>query len=562
MLNNLSELDTYEDRVNEVNRLVSQLPEPNKRMLEVILEHLDNVSLKEGKNMMTVSNLGVCFGPTLLRAEEETVAAIMDIKFGNVVVEILIENWRQILRGEPPRAMPPQSPDGKGAAAARGGQGTPQGSPTRRLSYGEITLPSGNARVLQFFFVVRFTAREEPHANFWCRFDSASSGIWDKPGLSARSDPAADDDLAAPAAYAAASALPEPAAPSGVATDFPLCRVCRGVGCDRSLPRLGGGVGDRGRECGQVGARCDIQQWSQTGNFTLYIFTRTCTYCTIFLVQAMVTNKSPPTHSPPLPPQASNPPSYATWERTHSGSGLAGGRPIPGPGGQHNNQGGHPSNLVAPPLGSAPPVAMRGHTSQMGGSSVHSSMSNLANSTTNLLSTLSQQGGGQQPQPVGGHINAHQKQLSSPPVVTSSDGVDHSWQYRPPNVVQQAKTAVLSRQLSSGGEDGVPGGGGRIYPHVPPRASKAGMGVGMSMGVARSSQGSSSSSIDSLTSGSSSKGMEGVSSAPNSAPPTGIGSHRSPLAAPRTSLTGTSSAPISAQEGGSSSYSSSQNSRE
>jgi len=47
--------------------------------------------------MMTVSNLGVCFGPTLLRSEEETVAAIMDIKFANVVVEILIENWRQVI---------------------------------------------------------------------------------------------------------------------------------------------------------------------------------------------------------------------------------------------------------------------------------------------------------------------------------------------------------------------------------------------------------------------------------------------------------------------------------
>ena len=44
---------------------------------------------------------GVCFGPTLLRAEEETVAAIMDIKFANVVVEIMIENWRQIFLGEP-----------------------------------------------------------------------------------------------------------------------------------------------------------------------------------------------------------------------------------------------------------------------------------------------------------------------------------------------------------------------------------------------------------------------------------------------------------------------------
>ena len=47
---------------------------------------------------MTVSNLGVCFGPTLLRPEEETVAAIMDIKFGNVVIELLIENCDKVCR--------------------------------------------------------------------------------------------------------------------------------------------------------------------------------------------------------------------------------------------------------------------------------------------------------------------------------------------------------------------------------------------------------------------------------------------------------------------------------
>lgn len=48
------------------------------------------------KNKMNVSNLGVCFGPTLLRQEEETIAGIMDIKFGNVVVEILIENCDKV----------------------------------------------------------------------------------------------------------------------------------------------------------------------------------------------------------------------------------------------------------------------------------------------------------------------------------------------------------------------------------------------------------------------------------------------------------------------------------
>lgn len=42
---------------------------------------------------MTVGNLGVCFGPTLLRPKEETNAAILDIKFCNVIVEVLIANY-------------------------------------------------------------------------------------------------------------------------------------------------------------------------------------------------------------------------------------------------------------------------------------------------------------------------------------------------------------------------------------------------------------------------------------------------------------------------------------
>lgn len=45
---------------------------------------------------MTVSNLGVIFGPTLMRSQEETVAAMMNIKFQNIVVEILIENFRKV----------------------------------------------------------------------------------------------------------------------------------------------------------------------------------------------------------------------------------------------------------------------------------------------------------------------------------------------------------------------------------------------------------------------------------------------------------------------------------
>lgn len=47
---------------------------------------------------MTVANLGVVFGPTLMRPQEETVAAIMDLKFQNIVVEILIEHHEKVMR--------------------------------------------------------------------------------------------------------------------------------------------------------------------------------------------------------------------------------------------------------------------------------------------------------------------------------------------------------------------------------------------------------------------------------------------------------------------------------
>lgn len=55
---------------------------------------------------MTVANLGVVFGPTLMRPQEETVAAIMDLKFQNIVVEILIENHEKIFKTLPDATFP------------------------------------------------------------------------------------------------------------------------------------------------------------------------------------------------------------------------------------------------------------------------------------------------------------------------------------------------------------------------------------------------------------------------------------------------------------------------
>ncbi|NXF38723.1 RHG10 protein, partial [Nyctibius bracteatus] len=95
-----------ESRVNAVHFLVHKLPEKNKEMLDILVKHLANVSKHAKRNLMTVANLGVVFGPTLMRPQEETVAAIMDLKFQNIVVEILIENHEKIFKTLPDAIVP------------------------------------------------------------------------------------------------------------------------------------------------------------------------------------------------------------------------------------------------------------------------------------------------------------------------------------------------------------------------------------------------------------------------------------------------------------------------
>ncbi|XP_077449250.1 rho GTPase-activating protein 26-like [Stigmatopora argus] len=96
-----AKLDNPEARVTEIHGLVHRLPEKNRQMLELLMKHLSNVASHHHQNLMTVANLGVVFGPTLLRPQEETVAAIMDIKFQNIVVEILIEHHERIFKESP-----------------------------------------------------------------------------------------------------------------------------------------------------------------------------------------------------------------------------------------------------------------------------------------------------------------------------------------------------------------------------------------------------------------------------------------------------------------------------
>ncbi|XP_061778866.1 rho GTPase-activating protein 10 isoform X2 [Nerophis lumbriciformis] len=98
-----------ESRIQAVHCLVHKLPEKNRQVLGLFMKHLANVAAHSKHNLMTVANLGVVFGPTLMRPQEETVAAIMDLKFQNIVVEILIEHNEKIF-SDAPESCPLSTP--------------------------------------------------------------------------------------------------------------------------------------------------------------------------------------------------------------------------------------------------------------------------------------------------------------------------------------------------------------------------------------------------------------------------------------------------------------------
>uniref|UniRef100_A0A8C3AGZ0 Oligophrenin 1 n=1 Tax=Cyclopterus lumpus TaxID=8103 RepID=A0A8C3AGZ0_CYCLU len=102
--------DNLDFRLSEIHSLSHKLPERNREMVEMLIKHLVNVCSHSEENRMIPSNMAVVFGPTLMRAKEETVAAMLDIKFQNIVVEILIEDFKKIFSYMPEDSTCPPVP--------------------------------------------------------------------------------------------------------------------------------------------------------------------------------------------------------------------------------------------------------------------------------------------------------------------------------------------------------------------------------------------------------------------------------------------------------------------
>ncbi|KAG7239327.1 hypothetical protein INR49_029292 [Caranx melampygus] len=82
-----------EKRLESLHEALKLLPPAHCETLRYLMAHLKRVTEYEKENLMSSENLGIVFGPTLMRAPDlDAMTALNDIRYQRLVVETLITN--------------------------------------------------------------------------------------------------------------------------------------------------------------------------------------------------------------------------------------------------------------------------------------------------------------------------------------------------------------------------------------------------------------------------------------------------------------------------------------
>ncbi|XP_037592557.1 rho GTPase-activating protein 15 isoform X3 [Cebus imitator] len=87
-------------RIEAVKSLVQKLPPPNRDTMKVLFGHLTKIVAKASKNLMSTQSLGIVFGPTLLRAENETGNMAIHMVYQNQIAELMLSEYSKIFGSE------------------------------------------------------------------------------------------------------------------------------------------------------------------------------------------------------------------------------------------------------------------------------------------------------------------------------------------------------------------------------------------------------------------------------------------------------------------------------
>uniref|UniRef100_A0AAY4EVP9 Beta-chimaerin n=1 Tax=Denticeps clupeoides TaxID=299321 RepID=A0AAY4EVP9_9TELE len=88
-----AKLTDPEERLEALHEALKLLPPAHCETLRYLMAHLKRVTQNEKDNLMNAENLGIVFGPTVMRAPDlDAMTALNDIRYQRQVVETLIKN--------------------------------------------------------------------------------------------------------------------------------------------------------------------------------------------------------------------------------------------------------------------------------------------------------------------------------------------------------------------------------------------------------------------------------------------------------------------------------------
>ncbi|XP_021086692.1 beta-chimaerin isoform X3 [Mesocricetus auratus] len=88
-----AKISNADERLEAVHEVLMLLPPAHYETLRYLMIHLKKVTMNEKDNLMNAENLGIVFGPTLMRPpEDSTLTTLHDMRYQKLIVQILIEN--------------------------------------------------------------------------------------------------------------------------------------------------------------------------------------------------------------------------------------------------------------------------------------------------------------------------------------------------------------------------------------------------------------------------------------------------------------------------------------
>ncbi|KAG1930160.1 rho GTPase-activating protein [Pimephales promelas] len=89
-------LSSYPEKVERLKLLVISMPPPNHDTLSHMIRHLKRVKERSDCNRMTTQNIGIVFGPTLMRPENEGGNMAVNMLYQNQAIELLLSEHERI----------------------------------------------------------------------------------------------------------------------------------------------------------------------------------------------------------------------------------------------------------------------------------------------------------------------------------------------------------------------------------------------------------------------------------------------------------------------------------